>query len=297
MLLIRIKAAGESCLCDFTYDFYWQHKGSRLDPEKILSGHSMRQLVEGLKKGETICIDGDVGNRLGSSLGVDLVKFGGAGGPINNIGRIIVDGDAGSRLGISMLRGTIYISGNIEEPVGNVIEVETDLSGFRKFVSVTEAMEYGISVLEPNSINEEYLIICDGVLRDTLAARNTICRTVQVDGEVGMSTGILMSSGSIEICGDANRNTGVLMKGGRIIIEGRAGDFTGVEMHGGEIFIAGSAGSYTCARMKGGVVYARDGKPVPPAKAQALDHAELVKLAKVLDLNPMIAMIYRKFSL
>jgi len=156
----------------------------------------MRQLVEGLKKGDTICIDGDVGNRLGSSLGVDLVKFGGTGGPINNIGRIILDGDAGNRLGISMLRGTIYISGNIEEPLGNVIEVETDLSGFRKFVSITEVMEYRIPVLEPNLIDEECIIICDGVLRDTLAARNTVDRTVQVDGEVGMSTGILMSSGS-----------------------------------------------------------------------------------------------------
>jgi len=49
--------------------------------------------------------------------------------------------------------------------------------------------------------------------------------------------------------------------------------------------------------MKGGVVYARDGKPVPPAKVQALSHVELKKLAKVFGLSPMIAMIYRKMSL
>jgi len=268
-----------------------------MDPEKIMGGHSMRQLVEGLKKGDTICINGDVGNRLGSSLGVDLVNFGGNGGPINNTGRIIVDGDAGNRLGISMLRGTIYISGNIEEPLGNVIEVETDLSGFRKFVSVTEVMENRISILEPNSIDEEFLLICDGILRDTLAARNTVNGTMHVVGKVGMSTGILMSSGSIEVSGDANRNTGVLMKGGRIVIEGSAGDFTGVEMHGGEIFVEGSAGSCTCGRMKGGVVYAREGKPVPPAKAQALNHAELEKLAKVFGLSPLIAMIYKRMGL
>jgi hypothetical protein len=29
--MLEINASGERCLCDFTFDFYWQHLGSRLD--------------------------------------------------------------------------------------------------------------------------------------------------------------------------------------------------------------------------------------------------------------------------
>jgi len=92
-------------------------------------------LVEALRRGETVRIFGDAGSRLGSSMGVDLMRLGGKGGPIESTGNVIVDGDVGSRMGISMLRGAIYVSGRIDLPMGNVIEVECDRTGYRKFIS------------------------------------------------------------------------------------------------------------------------------------------------------------------
>lgn len=300
--MITIEASGEGCLCDFTFDFYWQHKGSRLDPDKLISSFSFRKLVEELKSGETICIEGYAGSRLGSSLGVDLVKFGGNGGPIEGTGRIIVDGDTGSRMGISMLRGAIYVSGKVERPLGNVIEVETDLSGYKKYISITEALEHSTSspkteILEPNSLDAKGLSICDGILRDTVGARMAAERIISLKGDAGMSTGILMRSGLIDVHGNADRNTGVLMKGGRMVVRGNAGDFTGAEMNGGEMFIAGNAGSYICSKIKGGAIYAKDGKPVPPAKAQILNAAEIANVAKAFELNQMYAMMYKRFGL
>lgn len=295
--MLQIQASGERCLGDFTFDFYWQHQGSRLDRDQTVSSISLRQIVEGLCQGETINISGDAGSRLGSSLGVDLIRLGGKGGPIETTGRIVVDGNIGSRMGISMLRGLIYVSGRVEAPLGNVIEVESDLTGYRKFVSATEALEKGIKVLEPNILDERGLIIEDGILRDTLGARNPIDKTVRLQGDAGMSTGILMTSGQIEVLGDADRNTGVLIRGGRIVVRGNTGDFTGAEMRGGEVFIEGDAGSFTCARMRGGAVYAREGKPLPPARAQMLNSSEQIKVARVLQLAPLHAMMYRKFGL
>ena len=210
--MLNIQASGERCLGDFTFDFYWQHQGSRLDKDQTISGVSLRQIVEALRQGETIKITGDVGSSLGSSLGVDLIRLGGKGGPIETTGKIVVDGNIGSRMGISMLRGSIYVSGRVEAPLGNVIEIESDLTGFKKFVSATEALEKGIKVLEPNTLDERGLIIDDGILRDTLGARNPTGKTVRLQGDAGMSTGILMSSGQIEVLGDADRNTGVLMQ-------------------------------------------------------------------------------------
>ena len=116
--MLRIQASGERCLCDFTFDFYWQHQGSRLDMDQTVSGISFRQMVQALRRGETVEILGDAGSRLGSSLGVDLLRLGGKGGPIEATGKIIVDGNVGSHMGISMLRGAIYVSGEIKSPTG-----------------------------------------------------------------------------------------------------------------------------------------------------------------------------------
>jgi formylmethanofuran dehydrogenase subunit C len=295
--MLEIQAAGEKCLCDFTFDFYWQHKGSRLDPSKTISSVSLRQMVEALRQGETIKICGDVGSRLGSSLGVDLVRFGGKGGPIEETGKIVVDGHVGSRMGISMLRGAIYVSGQVESPLGNILETESDLTGFRKFVSITDALEKDIIPLEPNTLNRNELIICDGTLRETLGARNTTDKTIRLEGDAGMSTGILMRSGQIEIVGDADRNTGVLMQGGKVVVRGGTGDFTGVEMRGGLIYIEGNCGSFACAKMRGGAIYAKEGKPLPPAQSRPLSPSEQIILAKTFGLNQLYTMIYRKFSL
>ncbi len=295
--LIEIESFGESCLCDFTFDFYWQHQGSRLSPDKEISGVSLRQMVDALKRGETVKIEGDTGSRLGSSLGVDLIKLGGKGGPIPKTGKIIVDGDVGSRMGISMLRGAIYVSGIVEPPLGNVIETETDLTGYRRYISITDALEHHLPVLGPNQQGESGILVADGILRDTVGARNTADREILIRGDAGMSTGILMRSGFIEISGRSGSNTGVLMRGGRLVIMGSCGDFTGAEMRGGEIFIEESAGSFACAKMVGGAIYAKKGKPVPPAKPRPLSSAEQTAVARIFRISSLYAMMYCKLSL
>jgi len=295
--MLEINASGERCLCDFTFDFYWQHLGSRLDMDGTVSGISFRKMVQALRQGETVCIQGDAGSRLGSSLGVDLLRLGGNGGPIDHTGRIIVDGDVGSHMGISMLRGTIYVSGEVMPPLGNVVQAESDLSGYRKFVSVTEVLEKDLAILLPNEVSERGLAIKDGMIRDTLGARNPTCKEIIMQGDAGMSTGILMRSGLIEIEGDAGPNTGVLMQGGRIVVLGRTGDFTAAEMRAGEIIIGGDAGSFACARMRGGSVYARQGKSVPPSRMKSPDDKEQGMLSRVLSIPLLHAMMYKKFGL
>lgn len=290
-------ASGESCLCDFTFDFFWQHQGSRLDPEEIVGGCSRRDLVHALKNGEDVHIKGHAGDRLASGLGVDLASFGGSGGAYSSVGSIIVDGDVGKRMGISMLRGAIYVSGRIEKPLGNVIETETDKSGYRKFISITDALESSIPVLKPNQQRENGLVICDGIYRETVGARNRADKTITIEGHAGMSTGILLRSGRIDVLGSCERNTGALMRGGKVVIMGSTNDFTGVEMRGGEIFIKGDAGSFACAKMKGGSIYAKSGKPIPPASERPLSQTELSAVAKAFDLTPWQAMIYKRLGL
>ena len=297
MAMLRINASGERCLCDFTFDFFWQHKGSRLDMDQTVSGISFRRMVQALRQGETVEIVGDVGSRLGSSLGVDLLRLGGKGGPVEGTGKIIVDGNVGSHMGISMLRGAIYVSGEIKSPLGNVLQVPSDLTGYRKFVSATEILEKSLTVLEPNTADKNGLTISDGILRDTLGARNPTDKTIRLQADAGMSTGILMRAGLIEVKGDAGQNTGVLMQGGRIVVQGRCGDFTGAEMRRGEILVEGDAGSFACARMKGGAVYAREGKSVPPVCVQMPSSQELSVIAQALKIPILHAMMYRKMCL
>jgi len=265
--------------------------------DQTVSGISFRRMVQALRQGETVEILGDAGSRLGSSLGVDLLRLGGKGGPVEGTGKIIVDGNVGSHMGISMLRGAVYVSGEIKHPLGNVVQVQSDLTGYNKFVSATEALEKSLRVLEPNSADKDGLTIGDGILRDTLGARNPTDKTVRLQGDAGMSTGILMSAGQIEVLGDAGPNTGVLMQGGRIVVRGRTGDFTGAEMRGGEILVEGDAGSFTCARMRGGAVYAKEGKSVPPVRMQMPSSQELAALAKTLKIPILHAMMYRKMCL
>lgn len=108
------------CLGDFTFDFYWQHKGSRLSPDAVIphqkdTSHTYSDLVECLKRGEDVHIKGDAGKRLGSSLGVDLRFFGGSGGSLK-VGSIMVDGNVDNRMGMStgilMNRGSVHVYGD-----------------------------------------------------------------------------------------------------------------------------------------------------------------------------------------
>jgi len=213
------------------------------------------------------------------------------------VGSIFVEGNVGPRLGISMVKGRVYVSGTVKQPLGNAIEVETDQTGYRKYVSITEILEQGGQVPSPNVLDERGLALKDGLLRETLAARSFADKNLKVEGDVGMSAGILMRAGSLEVIGNAGRNAGVLLSGGELIVRGNCDDFTAAEMRGGQIFVEGDAGNYICAKMKGGAVYAKSGKPIPPVKTQILKGDETGKIAKVLKINGLQAMAYKKFSL
>ncbi|VVB72200.1 Molybdenum-containing formylmethanofuran dehydrogenase 1 subunit C [uncultured archaeon] len=150
--------------------------------------------------------------------------------------------------------------------------------------------------MEPNTPDQKGLVIRDGLFRDTVGARNPTEKTVCLEGDAGMSTGILMQNGKVEVQGDAGQNTGVLMRGGRVVVHGSTGDFTGAEMRGGEVYVEGDAGSYACAKMRGGAVFARSAKAVPPVKAYPLDGDDLRKVSAIFSLNSFYAMMYKKYS-
>lgn len=291
--MITIRTSGEKCICDFTFDFYWQHMGSRFDPDAEVDGWSYRALVDALRRGETVKIVGDVGSRLCSSMGVDLMRLGGSGGAVD-VGSVVVDGDVGPRMGISMIRGAIYVSGRVEEPLGNVMEVESDLSGYRKFVSITELLERMHPPLHPNELSGGVLRIRDGLSRETIGARNGSPGRIEVFGNAGMSAGILMRSGILEIHGSSGRNTGVLLSGGTVVVHGDTEDFTATEMRSGEVFVKGDAGGFACSRMRGGCVYARACRPVPPARISTPSPEDLRRISKILGISSIHAMMYRK---
>jgi formylmethanofuran dehydrogenase subunit C len=285
------------CLCDFTYDFYWQHKGERLSPSGIIphqkgTSYTYEDLISSLKRCEDVHIKGNVGHRLGSSLGVDLKFFGGTGRPVN-VGSIIVDGDIDTRMGISMISGAIYVNGNVKQPIGNVVEVKSDRAGYRKFRSITNLLHEGLKdeILSPNILSGDELFLKDDIIRDTIAARLDADKTVVVDGDVGMSTGILMKRGFVRVEGDTGMNTGVLMRGGVVIVN-NTGEFAGAYIKGGILIIRGKAKGFVGANMKGGVIFYK-GEAMLPASAP--DESDIKMLVRHLDISKVEAMMFRKF--
>lgn len=286
------------CLCDFTYDFYWQHMGKTLSPSDIIphqkgTAHTYEDLVRSLKRGEDVHIKGNAGKRLGSSLGVDLVFFGGTGRTLKT-GSIVVDGDVDTRMGISMVSGSIYVRGQVKQPHGNIIEVASDRPGYRKFRSITGLFQDVTEeeVAMPNVLTKDALCINDGIVRDTIAARLDSDASIIVKGNAGMSTGILMKRGTVHVHGDAGMNTGVLMRGGTLTVCDTE-EFAGAYMKGGVLIIRGKAKGYVGANMKGGTIFYR-GKAMPAqVKPDEKDIRFLVKLFRISQTE---AMMFRKYS-
>jgi formylmethanofuran dehydrogenase subunit C len=286
------------CLCDFTYDFFWQHHGSRLSPSAIIpnqksTSYSYQDLVFTLKNGEDVYISGNAGKRLGSSLGVDIKFFGGTGKALRT-GSIIVDGDIDTRMGISMVTGGIYVKGNVKEPLGNVVEVESDRAGYRKFRSITDVLTEGADelMLPPNSLEDGCLYLRDSIIRDTIGARLGAEKKVIVDGNTGMSTGILMEHGLIHVDGESGMNTGVLMRGGKVIT-GHAGEFAGAYMAGGSLVIKGKAKGFVGANMKGGVIFYKGDAML---QGTPVDGNDIKMLIRLLDINRVEAMMFKKYE-
>lgn len=276
------------CLCDFTYNFYWQHKGEKLQPEWKIPGNEITfgDLVEHLKKGGSIKIKGNAGHRLCSSMGVDIKFFGGSGKEID-VGDVIVDGDVDTRMGISMVKGSIYVKGEVKEPFGNLVEVKSDRKGYRKFKSITDVVMNGLEgeKLIGSQIISNGISITDGAVRDTIGSRLDKEAEIVLNGNADLSTGILMRKGTVRVNGNAGKNTGALLNGGNVIINGNCDDFTGIDMIKGTIIVNGNAGKFLAANKKKGIVFAKKGSPIPPAEEKNLRSDESSKLLK-LGFNP-----------
>ena len=265
------------CLCDFTFNFHWQHKGEKLDPSWKIPGNELTfgEVVEHLKSHGNIRIKGDAGHRLASSMGVDLQYFGGTGQDIP-VGDIYVEGNVDTRMGISMTRGSIYVNGNVKEPMGNLVEVESNQKGYRQFRSITDIVTNGLGKdrLKGCQLTGKKLIIDDGTVKDTVGARLDVDALIMNNGDVDLSTGILMRKGTVRIKGSAGKNTGALLNGGTVIIDGNTDDFTGIDMIKGTIIINGNSGKFLAANKKNGKILAKNGSPLPPAQEKNLQNID-----------------------
>jgi len=293
------------CIGDFTYNIIWQHKGEKLNPTETIpsqlgTGYSYEAVVEALKSGEDVHIKGDVGTRLGSSLGVNLVYFGGNGKELPEVGSIIVDGNAGSYLGMSMLSGSIYVKGEVTEPLGNVVQVESDLDGYKKFVSITWLLHHPEeeeihAILTPNEFKEGKLVLTDGILRSTVAARCMKEAKVHVRGDVGISVGILMRKGLVVVEGNAGMNAAALLNGGTVVVLGDTSEFLGVELKKGVALVKGNAKGYVGAKMTGGRIICRRTKPIPPVRGKKLETEDLALLSKF-GVSSMLTLNYGRYE-
>lgn len=290
-------------LCDYTYNFAWQN--NKLRPESIVpsqkgTSYTFKDLVDELRAGNEVYIIGNAGRRLGYSMGVYLAHFGGTGAP-EKAGKIFIEGGVSSEMGMGMVSGLIYVKGSIEEPVGNVVEVLSDEQGYRKFRSITEVLCKGLGkdVLVRNNYDErkKHLLLNDGVLRGTIAARCRCEALVTIEGNVYNGTGLLMQKGAVYVMGDTGMNTGAHLDGGMVIVEGTAGEFAGAYMKKGMLIIKDAKG-FVGANMKDGVIFAKKKiKTAPPVEELAMSQEDAKLMMKYLDIGHVEAMGYHKYGL
>ncbi len=290
-------------LCDYTFNFCWHNR--QLDPDATIphqngTGYTYRNLTDALKTGTEVHIKGDVGGRLAQGMGVDIRHLGGIGGiGTETASRIFVDGDLGGEAGFGMVAGAVYVSGVVEEPLGNIIEVRSDVAGYRKFVSVTDLLcNHQTEVPVSNSLDPEKLrlVLNDGILRGTLCARCDCPVEVLVDGDAHNGTGLLMRQGTVVVTGDAGMNTGAHLNGGTVVVRGVVGEFAGAYMKCGVLLVGGSRG-YAGADMKGGVIYSqRKIATSPPAGKTRITGADMSLIRKLVGAGRFESMRYSKYE-
>ncbi len=293
----------QKCVCDFTYNFYWQHQGKDLDPDGVIpdqkdTDYTYRDLVTALREKGIVKIKGDAGKRLCSNAGADMRYFGGTGG-IGDSGTVIVDGNVGTRMGMGMASGSIYVSGKVAEPLGNIIEVQSDLAGFKKYRSITDLLHNGSKdgLIPPNTFDGTRLTLADGIRRDTIAARCSADRKIVVNGDADLSVGMLMRAGELRVCGDVKMNAGTLLSGGTVVIEGNAGEFAAADMRAGVLIIKGKSKGFVGGKMRGGAVFLKGGGAViPPVRKVSLNGGDYRLLIRTMRTNQIEAMMYTKYS-
>jgi len=288
-------------LCDYTFDFCWH--SHRLDPDTVIphqngTEHTYRTLVDELKKNVDIHIKGDVGERFAQTMGVDIRHLGGTGN-VEITGRIFVDGNVGREAGMGMVAGSLYISGQVEYPLGNIIEVHSDISGYHKFVSITDLLcNHLDEVPVSNSLDSEntQLVLNDGILRGTIGARCDCPCQMVVEGNTYNGTGLLMQQGTITITGDGGMNTGAHLNGGTVVVRGTADEFAGAYMKRGVLLI-GDASGYVGADMEGGAIYSKKKITTsPPAEKTRITGADMSLIRKLTDAGRLESIRYSKYE-
>ncbi len=298
---IRLTAPVDN-LCDYTFNFHYLNQKLNPDsriPNQAGSSYNYQNLVDALKGGADVHIKGDVGERLAYSMGADLKHLGGSGRP-ELAGRIFVNGSVGREAGMGMVAGALYISGTVQEPLGNIIEVVSDVGGYRKFCSITDIMcsGPGEDTLVSNSLDEDdnILILNDGILRGTIGARMDCRGTVRVEGDAYNGTGLLMRQGIVYVEGNAGMNTGSRLAGGTVAISGKVDEFAGVYMKSGSLVIKEAKG-YVGANMTGGAIYSKKKVPLSPPATPVKKSVENIKmLRRVLGVGHLEAMLYNKYE-
>ncbi len=301
-MLLILKESVDN-LCDYTYNFTWQNKKilpASIIPSQEGTKYTYKDLVDELRKGKEVRIKGSAGKRLGYSMGVDLAHFGGS-GALEKAGDIFVEGDVSSEMGMGMVSGAIYVRGAIEEPVGNVVEVVSDEQGFRKFRSITDILckGPGKDVFLKNRYDEskKTLLLDDGVLRGTVAARCNCDALVTIEGDVYNGAGLLMHSGTVHVRGDAGMNTGAHLDGGVVIVDGTAGEFAGAYMKKG-VLILNDAKGFAGASLKDGVIFAKNKiKTAPPVEELDMTKEDAKLIMKQLGIGHVEAMSYHKYGI
>ena len=285
-------------LCDYTYNFCWN---SDFNPDSVIphqqgTEYTYREIVDHLKKTGTVQIIGDVGKRLAQGMGTSISHLGGS-GKTENAGNIIIDGDVGAEAGMGMVSGNLYIMGDIGKPMGNIVEVESDREGYRKFVSITELVcEELQEKLLVNKLEGNNLLLNDGILRNTLAARCNCEASITVEGDAGNGNGLLMERGMLLIKGDSGMNTAAHLNGGTVYVEGKCEAFAGAYMKNG-ILLADDAGSHVGADMKGGTIYSKKKANIdPPAKKGKIGHEDIRTIRKLTDAGRFEVLRYNKYE-
>ena len=290
-------------LCDYTYNFTWQTNKIRpgsVIPSQDGTGYTYKDLVDELRSGGDVRISGSAGRRLGYSMGVDLAHFGGTGAP-EKAGIIYVEGDVASEMGMGMVSGAVYVKGSIEVPVGNVVEVVSDEAGYRKFRSITGILCTGLGkdALLKNKYNDRknHLLLDDGVLRGTVAARCDCDALVAIEGDVYNGTGLLMRKGTVHVKGNAGMNTGAHLDGGIVIIEGAAGEFAGAYMKKGTLILKDAKGFVGAGMKDGGIFSKKKVKTAPPVEELSMLQEDASVIMKHLGIGHVEAMSYHKYGL
>ena len=300
-MFITLKERIDS-LCDYTYTFTL--KPGRLRPDSIIpsqedTNYTFKDLVDELRSGGEVRIRTSAGKRLANSMGADLRQFGGTGG-IEKAGRLFIEGDVSPEMGMGMVSGIIYVKGNVEEPLGNIVEVISDQQGFRKFRSITEILCEGIgndSLIKNNyDVLKKHITLNDGILRGTISARCYCDSLVSIEGDAYNGTGLLMRKGVVHIQGNAGMNSGAHLDGGIVIVDGTAGEFAGAYMKRGALILNDAKG-FAGANLKDGVLYAKKTiRTAPPVEELSMSQEDTKVIIRYLGIGHVEAMSYHKYG-